>query len=67
MDAQFLLCKIKFMLREYVETLRCIDLIEQDSSNFDGPRRRLKMSADLFAIKGTIFFIKVSKIIFSFV
>ena len=55
MDAQFLLCKIKFMLREYVETLRCIDLIEQDSSNFDGPRRRLKMSADLFAIKGTIF------------
>ena len=51
-DAQFLLCKINFILREYAETLKCIDLIEQDPSNFDGSRRRLKMSADLFAIKG---------------
>ena len=52
MDAQFLLCKIHFILREHVETLKCINVIEQDPSNFDGSRRRLKMSADLFAIKG---------------
>ena len=57
MDAQFLICKINFMLLEYNETLKCINQIEQDSSNFDGPCRRLKMSADLFAIKGRIVFI----------
>ncbi len=54
MDAQFLICKINFMLLEYNETLKCVNQIEQDSSNFDGPCRRLKMSADLFAIKGRI-------------
>ena len=40
------------MLREYDEVLKCINLLEQDPSNFDGSRRRMKMAADIFAIKG---------------
>lgn len=51
-DAQFLLCKVNFMLREYEEAVKCVNLLEQDLSNFDGSRRRLKMAADLFAMKG---------------
>ena len=42
------------MLRAYDEALKCINLLEQDIANFDGSRRRLKMAADLFAIKGSI-------------
>lgn len=55
-DAQFLLSKVNFMLRDYEETLRFISIIEQDTSNFDGSRRRLKMVADMFAIKGTVLY-----------
>ena len=55
MDAQFLLCKVNFMLKEYNETLKCVALLENDAINFDSSTRRMKMVADMFAMKGRFF------------
>ncbi|XP_028395895.1 tetratricopeptide repeat protein 7B-like [Dendronephthya gigantea] len=51
-DVQFLLCKVYFMFKDYDETLKFVALLENDISNFDGSTRRLKMAADMFAMKG---------------
>ena len=43
------------MLGEYDEVMKCTEMVEEDSGNLEGSCRRLKMIADMFAIKGNNF------------
>ncbi|XP_046847827.1 tetratricopeptide repeat protein 7B-like [Xenia sp. Carnegie-2017] len=52
LEAQFLRLKIKFMFQEYEETLKIVALIEKDLPVSEGSFRRLKIAAEMFAIKG---------------